>query len=49
MLNQKMNLAALCLRLCEELEERYADSSYQMKSMPKDGAFEKEIAIGEDV
>lgn len=49
MLNRKMNLATLCLRLCEEMEENYAGGSYQMKLMPKDGAFEKEIAIGEDV
>ncbi len=49
MLNQKMNLATLCLRLCEEMEEQYAESSYQLKPMPKDKAFEKEVAIGEDV
>lgn len=45
----RMNLATLCLRLCEEIEECYADSSYQLKSMPKDEAFEKEVAIGEDI
>ena len=49
MLNQEMNLATLCLRLCEEIEEHYADSSYQPKPMPKDEAFEKEVAIGEDI
>lgn len=48
MLNQKVNLATLCLRLCEEMEEHYADSSYQLKPMPKGGAFEKEVAVGED-
>lgn len=49
MLNHKMNLATLCLRLCEEMEERYAGSSYQVKPMPKDEAFEKEVAMGEDI
>lgn len=48
-LNNKMNLATLCLRLCEEMEEHYADGNYQLKPMPKDGAFEKEVEIGEDV
>lgn len=48
MLNQKMNLATLCLRLCEEMEEHYTGSSYQVRPMPKDEAFEKEIAIRED-
>lgn len=49
MLKGKMNLATLCLRLCEEMEEHYAVSSYQLKPMPKDEAFEKEVAIKEDV
>lgn len=48
MLNHKMNLATLCLCLCEEMEEHYTGSSYQVKPMPKDEAFEKEVAIGED-
>ena len=45
----KMNLATLCLRLCEEMEEHYAGSSFQLKPMPKDEAFEKEIEIVEDI
>lgn len=49
MLKGEINLATLCLRLCEEIEEHYAGSSYQLKPMPKDEAFEKVIAIGEDV
>jgi len=49
MLNQKMNLATLCLRLSEEMEEHYAESSYQLKPMAKDEAFEKEVAVGEEV
>lgn len=49
MLNQKMELATLCLRLCEEIEENYADSNYQSKPMIKGEAFEKEVTIGEDV
>lgn len=49
MLNQRMNLATLCLRLCEEIEEHYADSSYKLKPMPKDEAFEKEVTVGEDI
>lgn len=49
MLNQKMNLATLGLRLCEEMEEHYAGSGYQVKPMPKDEAFEKDVAIGEDI
>ena len=47
-LKGKINLATLCLCLCEEMEEHYADSSYQVKPMPKDEAFEKEVAIEED-
>ena len=49
MLNQRMNLGTLCLRLCEEIEERYTDSSYQLKPMPKEEAYEKEVAVGEDI
>ncbi|GFI23214.1 hypothetical protein IMSAGC011_01999 [Lachnospiraceae bacterium] len=49
MLNQRMNLATLCLRLCEEIEEYYAGSNCQLKPMLKDEAFEKEVAIGEDI
>ena len=37
----KMNLATLCLHLCEEMEEHYSGSSFQLKPMPKDEAFEK--------
>lgn len=48
-LMQKTNLATLCLRLCEDIEEHYAESKYQLKPMPKDEAFNKEIAIGEDI
>lgn len=47
-LEWKMNLATLCLRLFEKLEEHYTDNSYFLKPMPKDEAFEKEITIGED-
>lgn len=49
MLNGKRNLATLCLRLCEEMEEHYANSSYRLKPMPKDEAFEKEVIIGQDI
>lgn len=49
MLNQKMELATLCIRLCEEIEEHYAGSNYQSKPMIRGEAFEKEAAIGEDV
>lgn len=49
MLNQRMNLGTLCLRLCEEIEEHYTDSGYQLKPMPKEEAFEKEVAIGEEI
>lgn len=45
----KMNLATLCLRLCEEIEEHYTYSSLQLKPMPKEEAFEKEVAVGEDI
>ena len=48
-LKGKINLATLCLRLYEEMEEHYAGSSFQLKPMPKDEAFEKEIEIGEDI
>ena len=48
MLNQEMNLATLCLRLCEEMGDYFADSGYRIKPMPKDEAFEKAVAIGED-
>ena len=48
-LKGKINLATLCLRLCEEMEEHYVDSSYRLKPMPKDEAFEKEVAMDEDV
>ena len=47
-LKGKMNLATLCLRLCEEMDECYAGSGHQLKPMPRDEAFEKEVAIGED-
>lgn len=49
MLNRKMDLATICLRLCEELEEHHAGSGYHLKPMPKDEAFEKKVATGEDV
>lgn len=42
-------MATLCLRLCEEIEEYYAGSNCQLKPMLKDEAFEKEVAIGEDI
>lgn len=48
-INEKINLATLCLRLCEEIEEHYAGSGYELKPMPKDEAFEKEILIREDI
>ena len=48
-LKGKMNLATLCLRLCEEMEEQYAGNSIQLKPMPKDEAFEMEIEIVEDI
>ena len=48
-LKGKMNLATLCLHLCEEMEEHYAGNSFQLKPMPKDEAFEKEIEIVEDI
>ena len=46
-LKGKINLATLCLHLCEEIEEHY--DNYQVKPMPKDEAFEKEVAMGEDI
>lgn len=49
MLNRKMDLATICLRLCEELDEHYAGSGYHLKPMPKDEVFEKRVATGEDV
>lgn len=48
-INEKINLATLCLRLCEEIEEHYAGNGYELKPMPKDEAFEKEILIREDI
>ena len=48
-INKEINLATLCLRLCEEIEEHYAGSGYELKPMPKDEAFEKEILIREDI
>lgn len=48
MLKGKTGLATLCLRLCEEMEEHYAGSSYQPKPMPKDEAFGKKVVIEED-
>ena len=49
MLDGKINLATLCLYLCEEIEENSAYSRYRLKPMPKDEAFEKEIELGEEI
>lgn len=44
----KVNLATLCLRLCEEIEEYFVDSSYLLRPKPSTEAFEKEIVLDED-